>query len=222
MSDTPGFPLSFAAPLLPELKLPAGPFEAGGEWHARYRTHCLVGNVTMPNGSVRISRTISGSDALLRVRCERRVGPNRLHTIYGEVLCAADQPATPRRWTCAAESPAAHGAVLRSSHSGAGLKAGEIVSHEWSLLDAIQRLPPGDFRKMSFRLLTYDGRLLPDHTLEYRGALDLPVAGKAVRLHGYEHLGAGILPWIYYRAESGRLLVAVSGLQAWVYEGDNA
>ncbi len=99
--------------------------------------------------------------------------------------------------------------------------AGDVlgpVSHEWALLEAVQRLPRAAFPALRFQMLTHDGMLLPNHTLSYRGPVEIDTAGGALRLHGYQHLGTGILPWVYYTAESGRLLIAVSGLQAWLHE----
>lgn len=222
MADANGFPLSLLSPLLPELKVPAGPFDAQATWTSRYRTHCLVGNVKAPNGSVMLSRSKDGEDALLRVRCERRVGAGRVHAISGEVLCSTDQAATPRRWSYSTDSPSLRGAVFHAERKGLGEKTAGMLAHEWSLFDAIQRLPTRTFPKMQFQLLTCDGRLLPGHSLGYRGAVEVPVGGAPVRLHRYEHLGTGILPWIYYKSESGRILLAVSGLQAWLYDGDGA
>jgi hypothetical protein len=39
-----------------------------------------------------------------------------------------------------------------------------------------------------------------------------------VRLHAFEQLGDGIVPWIYWVDDRGRLLVAVSGLEAYILE----
>ena len=106
------------------------------------------------------------------------------------------------------------GARLGTIAEGNAEKIEGRLSHQWSLLDAVQRLPGGTFPTLRFQFLTCDGVLLPDHTLAYRGAIEIA----AGRLHGYEHLGTGILPWIYYTSDSGRLLIAVSGLEAWLFD----
>lgn len=218
MPQALGFPLSFLSPLLARLSVPASEFRPDAEWKSRYRTHCLVGNVKLPNGSVVIERSIDGKGSRLRVRCERTVGPGKVHVISGEVRCAADQLGTPLSWSLAGDSVGAGGARLRTSRSGEARKSRGSVSHEWSLIDAIQRLPRAPFPMLRFSMLTYDGRLLPDQTLTYKGPVEIQAAGSPVRLHAYEHLGTGVLPWIYYTGESGRLLIAASGLQAWVFE----
>ncbi len=199
MPAQPGFPLSFPRPLLAGFSAPSSAFDPKANWKARYRTHCLVGNAKAPNGTFEIERAASGDGSLLRIRYERSRGLNRVHVLKSEVRCASDALATPRM-----------------------ARAPGQVSHEWSLIEAVQRLPRTAFPLLRFHLLTHDGMLLPNHTVGYRGAVEVDTAGGVLRLHGYQHMGTGILPWVYYTADSGRLLVAVSGLQAWLYEGTKA
>jgi hypothetical protein len=213
------FPLGLLKPLLNEFSAPVAAFDPRKAWNARYLTYCLVGNVKVPNGSVTLDRSSAGGGFVLRVRCERTAGKGRVHLLDGEVRGAADVLATPTEWRVTGDAAGARGARLRSTWNGSTAKMSGKLTQQWSLLDAVQRMPQKLFPKLSFQYLTYDGALLPGHTLAYRGAVEIQTGQGQLRLHGYEQLGAGILPWIYYTGDSGRLLLAVSGLEAWLFDG---
>ena len=213
------FPLHLMKPLLDEFKAPVAAFDPQKAWKSNYLTYCLAVNVKIPIGSVTLDRASSGSGFVLRVRCERTAGKGRVHLLDGEVRGATDELATPREWRVSGDAAGARGARLRSTWNGSTVKMSGKLSHQWSLLDAVQRMPQKPFPKLSFQYLTYDGTLLPGHTLAYRGAVEIETGQGQLRLHGYEQLGVGILPWIYYTGDSGRLLIAVSGLEAWLFDG---
>jgi len=40
--------------------------------------------------------------------------------------------------------------------------------------------------------------------------------GRDVRLHAYSQVGRGIVPWVYWVDEQGRLLFIVAGLEGYV------
>jgi len=213
------FPLSLMKPLLDGFSAPVAAFDPRKAWKARYLTYCLVGNVKVPTGFVALDRTSAGGGYMLRLRCERSAGKGRVHRLDGEVSGATDELATPREWRATGDAAGARGTRLRSHWNGSAEKLSGKLSHQWSLLDAIQRMPQKPFPKLSFQYITYDGALLPRHTLAYRGAVEIQTGQGPLRLHGYEQLGGGILPWIYYTGDSGRLLIAVSGLEAWLFDG---
>ena len=115
------------------------------------------------------------------------------------------------------------------------------LAMNWGLFDAVQRLPSGGPDRLRFSLLDGFDQLKRNHVLSYekrvpveigageeyaeetevltRGAVHRTVrkraAGKTIRLHAFDHVGDGILPWVYWVDDGGRLLFAVSGIEAY-------
>ncbi|MBM4049677.1 MAG: hypothetical protein FJ279_31665 [Planctomycetes bacterium] len=60
--------------------------------------------------------------------------------------------------------------------------------------------------------------LKPNQRLAYRRSLELPLSDQKVKLHCFEHLGEGILPYEYWLDDQRRLLIAVSGMRAFIFD----
>jgi hypothetical protein len=114
----------------------------------------------------------------------------------------------------------------------------------WLLMEAVGRLPHEAFPALSFTLLEDFDRPKPGHTLHYaqsvavllgerdvrqtrieqleQGRIHKTVwgraGGQAVRLHVYHHLGEGSVPWVYWVDDQGRLLFAISGIEAYALD----
>lgn len=110
----------------------------------------------------------------------------------------------------------------------------------WLLLEAVGRLPREAFPALSFTLLDDFDQAKPGHTLHHAQSMTVLLGGRevrqtrieeldegrihrtvwrrtgelAVRLHVYHHLGEGSVPWVYWVDDQGRLLFAVSGIEA--------
>lgn len=113
----------------------------------------------------------------------------------------------------------------------------------WGIFDALQRRSK-DEGELNFTLVDYFEQFKPNHVLSYRKSVSVLFDGKqgikkvvdsdqkqadtgqqkdgtygtVVRLHGFDHIGSGVIPWVYWLDEHGHLLFAVSGLQAYVFE----
>ena len=88
----------------------------------------------------------------------------------------------------------------------------------WALFEAVGRLPREEFEPLRFTMLDHFDQLKPGQVLSYRETADVSLGGRSVRLHAYDHLGEGIVPWIYWVDDEGRLLFAVSGLEAYLLD----
>jgi hypothetical protein len=114
----------------------------------------------------------------------------------------------------------------------------------WLLFEAVGRLPREPFSPLSFMLLDDFDQPKPGHTLRYAHSTTVMLGereqrqtrieelekgrihktawvrtpGQPVRLHVYHHFGDGIVPWLYWVDDQGRLLFAVSGLEAYVLD----
>jgi hypothetical protein len=114
----------------------------------------------------------------------------------------------------------------------------------WALFEAVQRLPqrPGD--PLHFTMIDHFDQPKPNQTLGYGGSEQVLLGMRTVeekqteqlekgritrtvkkqeggtvsRLHAFHQLGHGIVPWVYWVDEQGRLLIASSGLEAYIVE----
>jgi len=94
------------------------------------------------------------------------------------------------------------------------------LTSNWGLMDAVQRL---QWRKdsgapVSFTLLHSLEELHHNQVLGFLESFEASFGGRRVNLHGYYHIGEGIMPAYYWVADDGRLLIARFGLAAFVYK----
>lgn len=94
---------------------------------------------------------------------------------------------------------------------------GKRFSSNWSLFDAVQRLPFGG-RPMEFDLLEELQKPRRGHKIQYSGALELTLGGKPTRLHGFVQTGQGIWDGAYFLDDNHRLLIASVGLMEYFYD----
>lgn len=114
----------------------------------------------------------------------------------------------------------------------------------WALLDAVQRLPRDPSLARRLTLIDHFDQVKPDQELHYRGTERVHLGaqqvrreqvvqldkgrvyrptlaeegGQAVQLHRFTHVGRGVVPWVYWVTDAGRVLFAVSGLEGYVLE----
>jgi hypothetical protein len=73
--------------------------------------------------------------------------------------------------------------------------------------------------------LTLGGSRVVRHRVEKleKGTVHRPVVeregGRNVVLRQYSQTGRGVVPWVYYVDEAGRLFFVVAGIEAYVWEG---
>ncbi len=60
--------------------------------------------------------------------------------------------------------------------------------------------------------------LKAEQMLSYGRSIDLGLSGESRRLTRHDHLGRGILPEQFFVDEQHRLLVALSGIRAYLYD----
>jgi len=125
---------------------------------------------------------------------------------------------------------------------------GPAFTLHWTLLVAVQRLPRQPSPPIQFTLIEHFDQVKPKQTLSFRGTTEImlgermvqrkqleqlekgrivhtvmaPEGGETVRLHSFDHLGWGVVPWVYWVDDAGRLLFAVSGLEAYLIESAKA
>jgi hypothetical protein len=221
---------------------PSGAFDPAGRWEHRYALYCLVHN----NRKKPVYGNPAGS---LVVRCEGRrlaveykklVNRGLAHRISVETEIAKDALSTPASWKMVVEFAAADGESapwprmdysMRSAGGRLEISEGSArrtvqrpanFTSAWALLDAVQRLPrkAGDAHRFAF--FDRELALKMNHVLRYREAVDLQFGGRSVRLHGFEHLGDGWVPSMYWVDDAGRLMMFHHSLQGYILQPGGA
>ena len=133
---------------------------------------------------------------------------------------------------------------VRDPRSRRTIPAPGAYTINWALFDAVQRLPREPFAPKRFTLLDDFDEAKAGQTLSFRKSVEVAVGGEAVvtyrerrlekgtirsprwgrrgaqplRLHGYDLVGPGQVPVVYWVDEQGRLLFVISGIEAYLFE----
>ena len=94
----------------------------------------------------------------------------------------------------------------------------EPATSNWSLFEALQRLPGPEAMPLEFTLLDELDKIKPAHRLSFRESTSIPFGGEKVKVHCYQKLGEGLLPYYYYVDENHRLLLAINELRAYILD----
>lgn len=221
---------------LKDFSAPAGDFDPNGKWTQAYRLWLV--QRFLGGGSVRLRRRRAGDKGAVRLDVDLAVAEHTgyLRRTRAVLDCAADKLCTPTAWTLESRSIGVDGrpvpatTVSERGTIGAGRMKTRFGGHRrtravpapvtsnWSLFDAVQRLAPAKIQPIRFAVLEEMDLLKTSQRLAFREAKRIELGGRTLRLHGYERIGRGVLPWQYWVDASGRLLFAFSGLRAWIYD----
>jgi hypothetical protein len=219
---------------LKALSLPAGPFDPDGTWTASYRLWLVQRNTG--GGCLQLRR--EPADDGVRLDVELRVAEvgGYLRRTRVELRCAADDLCTPKSWTLTSRSIGLGGRPIKGTEVAetGSLRRGVVevrfgdrrrsekvpgpVTSNWSLLEAVQRWKPGKIKPLAFTMLEELDLPKPGQRLGFREKKDFELNGRKLRLCGYQQIGRGVLPWQYWVDERGRLLAALSGVRALLYD----
>ncbi|HUT34249.1 MAG TPA: hypothetical protein VNE39_12260 [Planctomycetota bacterium] len=219
---------------------PQEKLEATGSWDSSYvvlnSSSTRVASEPRPAGMLRVRRTpaADGASARLDVELVARGQWFGSFRMAAAIECATDALATPRSWKLSTASLDAQdrpvaltaveesgriedGTVVRTGAKERRTKAPGAVTSNWSLFDAVQRLPREKTPPLDFALLEDLDLLKANQRLTWRGAATVQVGGKPLELFGYQQLGEGILPHHYWLDAAGRLLIVYGGLRCFVF-----
>jgi hypothetical protein len=189
-------------------------------------------------GAFRIRREPAGEDAAaLDVTLAAKHGGRGawIYRVEARLTCAVDQLATPRSWELRSLIMDPSGGIVTGTEAKeAGqvsegtiryrrkvertMPAPKAFTSNWSLFDALQRLPGNDVEPMTFDLLEEMSLLKPNQRLVYRQTVETELGGQRTRLHGFEQMGEAILPYCYWLDDQRRLLIAVGGRRAYIFD----
>ncbi len=114
----------------------------------------------------------------------------------------------------------------------------------WALWDAVMRMPRQKAEPIRFTMLDHFDQIKQRQTIALRKssvvtlgqsrvqeqsgqklekgrigqARRATTGGEEVTLHGFEQLGEGIVPWVYWTDDQGRLLFVIAGLEVYILD----
>jgi hypothetical protein len=88
-------------------------------------------------------------------------------------------------------------------------------SNEWTLLEAVQRLPGEQTKGFDFTLIDDYDAPEPGHRLAYRGKAQVKLRSSPEPLTGYFDLGRALVPTTYWVDRHQRLLFVCTGLMVY-------
>lgn len=219
-----------------QIHAPVGEFDPNGAWENTYR--CLMVQTmrsveTWNAGTLKIMRASVPGGLVCRVTQTRVNNANRFCVVSADIDCQADMYSTPRTWqvksvildqafkpvkyTRTSLSGKANGSIVRLDPGAIKLRVGKHLTSNWSLFDAVQRLPFGG-KALEFDQLEELEKPRYGHKIQYSGPLTIKLGGKMTRLHGFAQTGQGIWDGAYWLDDNHRLLIASVGLMEFIYD----
>ena len=214
---------------------PAGGFDPRGAWKLTYGVWLFAGDPGSV-GFLEIARQPAADGAALKVTT-RVAHSNGYQQQSAALDCAADALSSLRSLDLESVSgtsegqpvPATKASVRVQVRGGAvefargarrrTARAAPPVVASWGLFDALPRLSPEQAKTLEFTLLDDGDLLIPAQRLTYVGKASVQAAGGAgLTLDCWEQTGYGVLPTHYWLDAHGRLLFAVAGQRAYLYD----
>ena len=215
--------------------LPDGPFDPVGNWRLSYvllQNHpALESRRIRARGLLRVARA-ADADGTATLDVQRDLRTQQGHTFRRtwQVRCRTDLLGTPVEWRSTAvlldgdgrpveptqqqdEGRMLDGRIEMTSRPSRPLRVDGPVTGNWTLFEALPRLRGGDIEPATFDLLEDFEVLKRHHRLGRWGRVTADLGGQTVALQGYRQIGDGILPTDWWLDESGRVVLALAGLQ---------
>ena len=228
--------LNMVSSLLEKMKIP--PQIVGGDWSGDFGIYTLAAEVPGKIGDIKLHcNNLSKEKAVLTLHDERQILANCVQHVKAQVYFSNDALCTPSQWSYNADILDAQGKGMENmriaksaSISGSKLKVRcssgvrkyDIdggVAINWLLFVAVQRLEKNSNKKYEFTMLDHFDQIKKNQQLWYSQSTQVNVGGEETTLHAFDHVGDGIVPWVYWVTSSGQLVCAISGIEAYVAQG---
>lgn len=220
---------------------PLGNFTPDGSWKQSYAMFVLVPKGALKVGEFSLERKVKGSaDFMLGIAMRSRGNSGFSLFQRAEIQCNLDALATPVSWLFdtklareANDPPYMQSGYRRSASVrnsvmmvGDRLRNTSIVldgaySNEWSLLEAVQRLPGEKTQNMHYTLIDEFDTPQPAHTLAFRDKVNVRLKDSPSLLTGFCDLGTAVVPTTYWVDENHRLIFVCSGLTVYALNMTN-
>lgn len=215
---------------------PEGPIDPKGAWDLTYDHYTLGYWNFRPQGELRVQRRPYGEDKAGMRFDSKRIGRTGYHYfVRAEATVGTDPAASHLRWT-AETKIAQHGdapAYLQSGLRKEGnVEAGRLTVYtgkdqettpipgpyvmKWALVDVVQRLPRAASEPVSFSLVDEVDEVRGNQSIAFRTQARLQLKNGPQTLTAYQHIGEGVIPTVYWVDEGNRVLLIVTGVEAFV------
>ena len=151
------------------------------------------------------------------------------------IQCQANRWTTPQRWTAetwgtdqeknvepltrvkfSAEASAQE--IRFSGISNPAIHMAADWTMDWTLLEALQRLPAQENEELAFDMIEDLDVLRPGQRLAFISPFKAKLAGKFAEVYGFCQIGTGTLPITYLLDQNHRLLLAMHNLRAFILQ----
>ena len=220
---------------------PLGQFTPDGSWQHAYAMYLLIPHASIHVGAFSLVRKPGGSaDFTLSVHTQRRGNSGYSQFQLAHMECKQDTLATPISWTFETkmalkpdDPPYLQSGRKRSVSVRDGVMRIQDKLHttqtplngpygnEWSMLEAVQRLPLGKTQPIHYTLIDEYDTPQSNHTLAFRDKVTVPFKNGPLQLTSYCDLGSAVIPTTYWVDEHSRLLFVCSGLQVYALNATN-
>lgn len=214
---------------------PLGHFDPAGQWQQSYATFVQEGSGGDKTGEFSLERSPNGQQNFaLKVEIRWFGNSGFYHFKQSELQCRTDALATPVSWvfeTKLARDGNDAPYLESGGRSDATVLGGTLSVHykwgtaktvldgpystEWTLLEAVQRLPGEQTRGLDFTLINGFDTPQPGHRLAYRGKAQVKLRSGLEQLTGYFDLGPALVPATYWVDRHQRLLFVCTGLSVY-------
>jgi len=231
-------PIPRAVQILAGLTPPTEPFSPQAAWSLRYRL--VSGKVSkgprakeLFTGHLLLDRKPTGGGCTLTAT--QRLGQNdgSSYDVTASIDSAPDPLSTPRSWTLESINLDATGAKVEgTAWSEAGeVTADGILRHglrdrklpkpaafttNWNLFEALPRLGEGSLP--GFTMLEELQLAKAEQSIRPLTELAFETAAGKVTLRGYQHVGRGLLPAVWWLDSAGRVIAWIGVERAWLYD----
>lgn len=222
---------------------PQTPHDPHGDWTLNYVVYTLAGDCA-PAGNLTLTRKrIDDHRHTLTLAMRKLQAANAHQTRHAEIECMSDDLGTPIAWQWQVDFLKPDDQPwpgMKLSKKGCVLEQGIEIDYvpetsgasrihavkgplaiEWGLWEAVGRLPRETGRALDFTLIEDFDQCKDEQKLMYKKNIELmwpegDVNAKPLTLHAFDHLGRGMVPFTYWVDDAGRLIAAVSGIEAYI------
>ena len=218
---------------------PTGSFDPQGPWKHTYRIWMTGGAWDNYRGYLTLER-LAPTKETFELKAIQALVVSRMRAIHETtvtMLCRDGSLATPLKWqlrsrfydvktkeefsdaTVEQVGTLSKGSIEISTNGRKGVtKAPAAWSSNWSIFEAVQRLPRTGMEPLTFGLLDDLDIMKPNHGLVCRDPEAVRFGNVETWVTRYDQIGQGCLPCRYYVDAQGRLLLAHTELRAYILD----
>ena len=229
---------------IPDLSSDQKPLKSDKKWTNRYRIWTCHGYRESGNldvGYLQIQRGVTGPDKRfeLQVHQELKNEGGTFNRVVAKIDCTEGTLSCPVKWDYTSIFLDADGkedksltvnvegqssdSEIRWTRNGllSKLACKERPSCDWCVYETVQRRAKQFTGNLTFDMLESLERFKPGQQLIDRGRVNVKIGNSGRRLHRFDQIGTGILPFEYWVDESLRLCLMASMNKVYILDTEN-